>query len=152
MTSATAPISPSTARQPTSGHDLGGPTRPNLDFSDNGWGLFLRLTPGPKEQQEPKAPHTCTYIADNAASPAMKCGCGSRAGVTSAAKDEVAVKEVDGHKFLLPFTPLRLAPVVRKAADDMEGGGLVGEVEKITEKNAEKEKKHAFQAPPIAAP
>ncbi|KAK7188891.1 hypothetical protein DPSP01_007713 [Paraphaeosphaeria sporulosa] len=139
MASAPAQVCPSAARQPASGHDLGGATRPNLDFGDNGWGPFLRLTPGSKEEQERVAPHTCAYIADNAASPVMKCACESRARASATTKDEVAAKEDQGQKFFLPVTPLRLAPVVREAHRD-------------TEKNAEKGEEPAFQAPTIADP
>lgn len=145
MTSTPAQDSPCTARQPASGRDLGGPTRPNLDFSDDGWGPFLHLTPVPKKEQERMAPRTCCYIADNTASPLMKCNCESRADISTATKD-------DGQKFMLPCTLLRLVPVVRESAATEEGVGLVGEVEKVTEKAAEKEQQPALQAAVVAVP
>jgi hypothetical protein len=130
------------------GHDLHASTRPSLDFSDDGHGAFLRLTPVPR--QEHRTGRTCTYIDDTAASPAMKCGCASRAAALTTRTEQggpATTKDGAVRKFLLPSTPLRLVPVVRGAVGEMEGEGHVGK-----EVEMEKEEGPSLKGEAVTAP
>lgn len=148
MASVQVPIFPLKVCQPAPSYDLGGPTRPNPDFSDNGWGPFLKLTPAAKKEHQCKDSRTCTYIADTTASPVMKCACASRTDAAAVSKDEMAAEDNGEQMFLLPFTPLRLAPVVREVAGGAPGSGIAGAVEK----DIQKEEVPALKALPFPAP
>ncbi|KAJ4346404.1 uncharacterized protein N0V89_010333 [Didymosphaeria variabile] len=125
---------------------IGKPTRPNLDYSDGGLGLWLRLTPVPKKESSSKqASRTCTCANHSAASNTTSDGSVAPATTAPSQKTTSTAANNNGLRFLLPSAPLRLVPAITVAAtkDKCEGD---------VEKGSEQEEKPILEAEVVDAP